>query len=448
MAYYSLHASHDAAAAMQRRVGNEASLGDLCVELTEYPYFRYCLGVITNSTLASDLLVAIDGRPAAAGFVRFVNKYYKPFLRDCVEYMTVYGFVPFVVRRAACGNKLPVILPHGSFTWKVGPRKATKGVRYNNDNTHILQYNVSLSEDAQGVTGTIFVYQHATPRSSGVGPLGHVVTDYRYFREAMRRADETDKWNATPHLFSCYKPSPLAAAVDPERSLMDFVNPELASLLAPPNHEKRDEIIRTHIDDAEPCKRPSLYTMPADHSLEQLPSLQIGLSVVSLRTTLHTSIAHCLNIPAFMLESVPRSNARFEASSARVQGSSSTTKTSCRTFFTHIKNVSAVLEEIAVFAYASAYPGSKDKCAVRVEPEHWLHIESMDDITALCSAGLLDPATVRPFATSLLESTVSRVETVSLKAQKARDRASPTARGDATPSDGAHKGDGPLAAGI
>jgi hypothetical protein len=423
MAYYSLHPSHDAATAARWRAGDEASLQDMCVELTEYPYFRYCLGVIANSTLANDLLVAIDGRPAAAGFSRFVNKHYKPFLRDCVEYMAVYGFVPFVVRRAACGNKLPVILPHGSFSWKVGPRKAAKGVRYNNDNTHILQYNVSLRENAQGVTGTIFVYQHTTPRPSGVGPLGHVVTDYRYFRDAMRRADELDKWNATPHLFTCYKPSPLAAAVDPERSLMDFVNPELASLLAPPNHDKRDEIIRTHVDDAETCRRPNLYTMPADHTLEQLPSLQTNTNVMNLRTTLHTSIAHCLNIPAFMLEAVPKSNTRFEASSARVQGSSSTTKTSCRTFFTHIKNVSAALEEIAAFAYAGAYPDSKENCMVRVEPEHWLHIESMDDIAALCAAGLLDPVAVQPFATSLLESTVSRVENVSLKAQKARFRA-------------------------
>jgi hypothetical protein len=416
MAYYDLESSapptrqdHDATP----RVMSAHEYQKTLIELTTHPICRYCFSILTHGVLSNDIVTDIEGLQPSRKFNIHIQTHYKPFLRDCVEYMYTYGFIPYTITKTKEGHKIPCILPHGTFTWHTETfGQQDQHIEYTGNG--ICQYHIHINRDCKKKINKLYVLEVETPRIQPhipfFTPMYQSVKIYKLLTLATERANKMDRWNTSAHIFATYKPTPMATAVDPDRSLMDFVNPELASILTPPNHAVRDNIIRSHIFDNENDHKPNIYTLPVDHTLEQLRPLQNTNMVNDYYNHLKSSISNTLNIPAFIMDFSSSPNKHFDTSNSRVQGNSSTTKTTCRTFFITLQNIATKLEAIARHAYGKCYKCDETEVNFTIDPEHWLHVESIDDVIQMYTAQLLDEAQTKKLTNQILRQTSEQVD--------------------------------------
>lgn len=410
MQYYDLQSDNHDEPRRTRDAPYSARGSDFNVisDIAMSPTVLYCAGILRNATLSNNITMSLGGKPPSPDFLRFVNEHYREFLKDCILYLHIYGFVPFVIRRTQCRNKIPVVLPHGAFTWQVRPATEAppKGVHYNA--AHIARYTITVHNDYRPLCKTLYVFQREPPllttkHSPVTTHIAHIVQLYKQMMDAQHRAAQMDAWNTAAHIATTYKPSPQAMAVDPDRSLMDFVHPELASVLAPPNFSARSNAIRAHVHAEEVDHAPNVYTLPVDHNIEQLRPLQHTPMAVDLYQQMRTAVSQTFNIPAFMMDTSPSASRHFDGASSKVQGSSSTTKTTCRSFFLTVKGVCNSLQNAAQFAYHACYGEQSTPAVFTLHPEHWLHIECIDDLLRLHEASLLDEASTHRLANTLLQ---------------------------------------------
>jgi hypothetical protein len=393
MSYYEIKTHNPNQNYTQKPLNNIDILSyrNLIIEFSNNSTFQYAINVLESCTLSNPIEIQIDKKQASTAFYEHIQKHYKTFLKRCIEYMYIYGFVPYVITKDKNNNKYPCVLPHGSFTWQ-----STLNDIHNKDidytGSTLCRYDVKIDNITKQKTKTIYVYEIKAPKHNGYikSPLHDAIIIHKYFTESLHRANEMDCWNTHAHIVTAYKPTPMATAVDPDRALMDFVNPELANLLAPPNHTARHEIIKEHIEKSENNHLPNIYTLPVDHSMDQLRPLQHTDMTTTYNNYLKSSIASTLHIPAFIMDYTVSSNRHFDASTSKIQGSSSTTKTTCRTFFIELQNICHTLESIAQHAYSKCYNTDTVESKFTLRPEHWIQIESIDDIVKLHQAGLTE----------------------------------------------------------
>lgn len=107
---------------------------NLLLELALYePNICHCFGILVNACLTEDIDITVKGRNITDEFHKYVNTHYQSFCADAIRCIFIYGFVPWYPRKLVSGDIVPMILPHGTFTWHV------EGIDRDLDRRHRLQ---------------------------------------------------------------------------------------------------------------------------------------------------------------------------------------------------------------------------------------------------------------------------------------------------------------------
>ena len=109
------------------------------------PIIQQAFSIIENVCLAHGVTVS----HCKPNFQRFIDTHYVPFLRNAVRAMHMYGFVPWRVMRLPSGDKVPEVLPAGTFRWTVETPKGSDAM---------LCYKVTLNTGAKAEEN-IFISQ-------------------------------------------------------------------------------------------------------------------------------------------------------------------------------------------------------------------------------------------------------------------------------------------------
>jgi len=166
-------------------------------------------------------------------FQGFIDEHYTQFCRDCIRALVTYGFVPWVQHRLSTGDVIPMVMPHGTFTWYTEVQdRLESGVKQCAEPGPV-GYRVKVcapmkikDEDVRisgGACPSLDVSVNSILYATVPSPLSHVLIDYKNLRQAQIRRAHADSWNTTSKLICSFNPT-VRVQEDPSASLMDFAD--------------------------------------------------------------------------------------------------------------------------------------------------------------------------------------------------------------------------------
>ena len=237
----------------------------LNIIVTREPMMQYTVDLLNNLCLKKGVKISIAFSKPEKDFQDFFEQYFVSTLPHVLRYKMYCGFIPWVVvQHPSTGDKMPVLLPIGSFSWSIrtkqqftqdhsgntserGSKRKNKrsrnhGYNFNNGASHTDEdrdnYNVNLehncaSEYVVESTGDMSVNSadihvinlfdpmllscHSSSNSSMGGrpfhngqaqfsPLYVSLQKYMAFDIAQQRRFYADDWNTTARLFTTKTP--------------------------------------------------------------------------------------------------------------------------------------------------------------------------------------------------------------------------------------------------
>ena len=103
----------------------------ICTE----PIIQQVFSIIDSVCLSNGIKI-ISPKETTPDFQRHMDTHWMPFLRAAVRAMHAYGFVPWRLMTLPTGDKIPEVLPAGTFRWSSEVSK---------DNDAMLSYVVRLN---------------------------------------------------------------------------------------------------------------------------------------------------------------------------------------------------------------------------------------------------------------------------------------------------------------
>ena len=120
-------------------------------------------------------------------FQRHLDMHWIPFLRAAVRAMHAYGFVPWRLMALATGDKVPEVLPVGTFRWTTEVSK---------DNDAMLSYVVHLNPGARPepniyitpfVQPNFMVTEQSTMYATVSSPMSSAIESFKNLQAAIKR---------------------------------------------------------------------------------------------------------------------------------------------------------------------------------------------------------------------------------------------------------------------
>jgi hypothetical protein len=401
------------------------SQGLLLELVTSDPTILQCFKVIEATCLSQGLYCRVGGGVTTPKFQRFLDDHYLPFCKAAIVAMFTYGFVPWRLRGVGRGDRVPEVLPPGTFTWytEVGPeehaavRGGSRGPERRDcvakeDRTRLVVYRIRPT--AGGLREEDVCVYIVTPPSLDVSgnsslyatvpsPLASLLTDYKNLREAQKRRSHADAWNTTARMISTFKPS-LRVEDNPSQYLMDFVHenyyapPAMGQSLFPPiqahNVWQREHVMRRQFMETPSSHHPEVYALPRDHDVVQQQNLEPCEDLTFLLEKFRHDVAALTGVP-------------YEMIAGKGSGSHETirkTMASGRIFSTNMHEICRHLQALLCRVYSAAYGPSPDEEEVEfvLVPMPRLEIETIQDIKVLHEIGALSPDMVLKLSRVLL----------------------------------------------
>jgi hypothetical protein len=374
------------------------------------PTLQQCFKIIESTCLSQGIFCLINGKECNSRFQYHIDTQYCSFLKEALRAMIIFGFVPWRLRRLSSGDRVPEVMPLGTFDWhtELGPtqekrnqytpgrkRKTPSGM---DDDTRLVVYRVVPNvgdvkeEDVQ-------IYIHTTPAlnisvnsamsATVPSPLSHILTDYKNLRNAQIRRSYADAWNTTAQLISTFKPN-VVGNDDPTQYLMDFVHesnfkiPHLGQNPYPQleahNWFERDVLIRKQMERTS-THRPQVYTLPRDHDLVQQTMLSPCEDLQFLSDKFRRDICSTTGVPYEMVsgkEGGGNENTRKTMASGRIFS------VNMHEFCRHCQNILSVV-------YCHIYRVEPENVEFILTPMPRLEVESVNDLKVLFEIGALTP---------------------------------------------------------
>ena len=416
-----------------RNMDIEESRG-LLLELALYePNITHCFRLLTDACLTEDIDIEVGGREMTREFRQYVNIHYNTFCADAIKAMFIYGFVPWHPRKLPSGDIVPMVLPHGSFTWYVrgidrdelrqrarrrhhetrtededdGPRAKGKEkfdsrlgrsrrrwahlpVPRSENGSKVAQHVVRLThgdvdpDDIQ-VFDTSNADMHVSNNSNLFAtvpsPLSHLLADYKNIRDAQARRSHADAWNTTARIFtSCIPPS--AVSNEPTHSYLYYETGSDASRLNQGRHLMQSRHRELEQQMSQPSNHiPCLYNLPVHHRLEQLHHLTPCEDLNWLLEKYKRDVCSLIGIP-------------FEVAYGRSGGgleTSGQSETNSRVFSNAVLRVCHTLQELVRNVYSTIYEADLADVQVTFNPMPRLDVRSMEDLKTLWEIGAVTP---------------------------------------------------------
>ena len=395
----------------QHRAQDLADSQAILLELgASEPTLQQCFKIIESTCLSQGICCLINGKECTPRFQYHIDTQYSSFLKEALRAMIIFGFVPWRLRRLSSGDRVPEVMPLGTFDWhtELGPtqenrnqyyagrkRKPPSGV---DDDTRLVIYRV-VPTVGDVKEEDVHVYIHTPPAlnisvnsamsATVPSPISHVLTDYKNLRSAQIRRSYADAWNTTAQLISTFKPN-MVGNDDPTQCLMDFVHESNFKIphvgqnpfpqLEAHNWFERDVLIRRQIERPS-THRPQVYTLPRDHDPVQQTMLTPCEDLQFLSDKFRRDICSATGVPYEMV------------SGKEGGGSESTRKTmaSGRIFSVNMHEFCRHCQNILRMVYCHIYRVDPENVQFILTPMPRLEVESVNDLKVLFEIGALTP---------------------------------------------------------
>ncbi len=341
--------------------------------LSSEPFMQECLQMIENICLSREMDFTVrDGAIPSAEFKAFINKHYPRFLKNAIRQAHGLGFVVWCVRRLPSGDKIPEVLPLGTFTWTVEMdpthqstlryriQLVVKDVPFHV--TEWVQPNFNVNE------GSIL---HATVQS----PLAHLIEEYRILRETIKRYHHADAWNTTARI---------VVSSDPKQFNHDASQKEVFDTLdfLKGAMETRKKQTLTAVEEAFANQRSSnhsemVYELPPHHHIEQMPVLKPVADIEFMTNKFRHSVCSLLGIPPEMIMADHETHKQSRGG-----------KATSRIFQNKMSRMCMFLSDLLEEVYQLIY---KERAQFHLIALPRLEIQSMEDLKTLHDIGVLQP---------------------------------------------------------
>jgi hypothetical protein len=298
------------------------------------------------------------------------------------------GFVAWFTRKLPSGDRVPDVLPLGTFTWSVEP-----------DEHSVIRYRVQLSTSKVPFVVTEWVQPglnvsegsilHATVQS----PLSHLIEEYRILRETMRRYHHADAWNTTARVIVSSEPKQFNHDSSQKElfDTLDFLKDAM---------KERQKHAPSEVDDVfagNPSNhRAAVYELPPHHHVETMQPLKPVVDLPFMTAKYRHSVCSLFGIPSEMVVS-DRSAIQRETRGGR---------TTSRVFQNKMARMCIFLSDLLQEVYRHIY---KEEAQFNLTPLPRLELQSIEDLRILHEIGVLQPDHAVRLGDVLLGATGKRV---------------------------------------
>jgi hypothetical protein len=358
----------------QKRAKDMAESHHLLLELlSSEPFMQECLQMIENICLSRELEFTMQGGGSPSDkFKAFVNRHYPRFLKNAIRQAHGLGFVVWCVRKLPSGDRIPEVLPLGTFTWSVEMDSTNQStLRYKIQLivkdvpfhvTEWIQPNFNVNE------GSIL---HATVQT----PLAHLIEEYRILRETMRRYHHADAWNTTARIVVSSDPKLFNHEASQKEvfDTLDFLKGAM---------ETRKKHSLTAVEEVFANQRESnhnemVYELPPHHHVEQMPVLKPVVDMDFMTNKFRHSVCSLLGIPPEMITADRESQKQSRGGKATSRIFQNKMSRMCVFLSNLLQEVHELIYKEEVKFYLVALPR--------------LEIQGMEDLKILHEIGVLQP---------------------------------------------------------
>ena len=344
------------------------------------PIIQQAFSIIENVCLAHGVTMA--GKKSTANFQQFIDMHYVPFLRNSIRAMHMYGFVPWRIMRLESGDKVPEVLPPGTFRWTVETSK---------DNDAMLSYKVKLNPGARAEEH-IFVRAYASPNylvsetsvmyATVSSPMSYVIESYKNMQAALKRQAHADAWNCTARVIVSNEPKEFAHEQH-RKELFGTFSQHIDEFgrFQPNKPVTQSEKIEEVFFDRSMNHQPAVYSLPAHHRVDPSPQLTPCADVAYLQSKYKFDVCALLGVPPEMLITAQKS---LDGSEGKERSSVTN-----RIFQSKMQAVCAFLKSLASEVYAKIYKGSE--ASFDLVPMPRLEIAKIEDLKILHEIGIIQP---------------------------------------------------------
>jgi hypothetical protein len=329
---------------------------------------QYVIDLLNNLCLKRGVRLSIAFSKPSTEFHTFFERYFVSILPSVLRYKLYCGFIPWIIHRhPLTGDKIPMLVPLGSFSWHVqakdtagGVTKKTKFKKHKNSsyngisesdsfgsNNNNMDYNCACEYVVESTGGfgmgleTINVINLVDPmllssgmcvesgdrgglygkprRSASVqaqySPLYVALQKYLALDLAQQRRFSADAWNSTARLFTTKTPP----TVQNERAGRDeipygttrFQQAQMPEgFFTYDNMKLQYESTSKMVSDALEASDgrgdehiPAVYSLPAHYNLVQQPELRPLMDLEMLERQYRVAVAQSLGIPLHLIDS-------------------------------------------------------------------------------------------------------------------------------------------------
>jgi hypothetical protein len=358
----------------QKRAQDMAESHHLLLELlSSEPFMQECLQMIENICLSRELDFTVrESATPSPEFKAFINRHYPRFLKNAIRQAHGLGFVVWCVRRLPSGDKIPEVLPLGTFTWTVEM-----------DPTHCstLRYRIQLIVKdvpfhvTEWVQPNFNVNEGSILHATVQTPLAHLIEEYRILRETIRRYHHADAWNTTARI---------VVSSDPKQFNHDASQKEVFDTLdfLKGAMETRKKQNLTAVEEVFANQRPSnhnemVYELPPHHHVEQMPVLKPVVDMDFITNKFRHSVCSLLGIPPEMIMADHESQKQSRGG-----------KATSRIFQNKMSRMCMFLSDLLQEVHQHIY---KEQAHFYLVALPRLEIQGMEDLKTLHEIGVLQP---------------------------------------------------------
>jgi hypothetical protein len=339
--------------------------------LTSEPFMQECLQLIENMCLSRELNFTLNGAQPSAEFRRFVNRHYYQFLKNAIRQAHGLGFVVWCLRKLPSGDKVPEVLPLGTFTWTVEPDDSGR---------RSLRYRIQMVIKEVPHTVTEWVQPgfkvnensilHATVQT----PLAHLIEEYRILRETIRRYHNADAWNSTARIIVSSEPKQFNHEASQKEvfETLDFLKGAIET-----KRKQTLSAVEQAFHNTPSNHRELVYELPPHHHIEPTPVLRPIVNIESMTQKFRHSVCGLLGIPAEMV-GADRSGQRESRGG----------KATSRMFQSKMARMCMFLSELLQEVHLKIY-GEEAEYNLIALPR--LEVQGIEDLKTLHEIGVLQP---------------------------------------------------------
>ena len=339
--------------------------------LTSEPFVQECLQLIENMCLSRELNFTINDKQPSAEFKAFVNRHYYQFLKNAIRQAQGLGFVAWCVRKLPSGDKIPEVLPLGTFTWTVEP---------DDSGQRALKYKIQMiikevpTTITEWVQPTFKVNENSILHATVQTPLSHLIEEYRILRETVRRYHNADAWNTTARVFVSSEPKQFNHEASQKEvfDTLDF----LKGAIETKRKQTVSAVEQVFLDNPS-NHRELVYELPPHHHIEAAPTLKPIVDMDFITQKFRRSVCGLLGIPMEMV-----------ASDRSGQKESRGGRATSRMFQSKMARMCMFLSGLLQEVHSKIY---KEEAVYNLIALPRLEVQGIEDLKILHEIGVLQP---------------------------------------------------------